>query len=105
MLPVTRTKVPTVNKQGAVAGCVLRGSSPGNQGLRLRVLEEQLRGHDGPITGRFVILGVGDNRHSDSLAALLNGATDALEVVALIRREHAACVSVVNRNILVVEEN
>jgi hypothetical protein len=95
----------TVNKQGAAAGSVLRGSSPINEGLRLRVLQEQARGTDGPIRGRFLILDVGDNKHSDSLAALLDRATDALEVLALIRREHAGCVSVVNTNILAVEEN
>jgi hypothetical protein len=68
-------------------------------------LQEQARGHDGPIRGRFVILGVGDNKHSPALAALLGRATDAGEVLALIRREHEACVSVVNTNILVVEED
>jgi hypothetical protein len=95
----------TVNKQGAAAGSVLRGSSPINEGLRLRVLQEQARGTDGPIRGRFLILDVGDNKHSDALTALLDRATDALEVLALIRREHAGCVSVVNTNILAVEEN
>jgi hypothetical protein len=68
-------------------------------------LQEQARGNDGPIRGRFVILGVGDNKHSHALAALLGRATDAGEVLALIRREHEACVSVVNTNILVVEED
>jgi hypothetical protein len=98
-------RILTVNKQGAAAGRVLRGSSPINEGLRLRVLQEQPRGNDGPIRGRFLILDVGNNKHSDALTALLGRATDALEVLALIRREHEGCVSVVNTNILAMEEN
>lgn len=71
----------------------------------MRVLQEQATGNDGPIRGRFLILDVGDNKHSDALTALLGRATDALEVLALIRREHPDCVSVVNTNILAVEEH
>jgi hypothetical protein len=103
MPPVTRTKVPTVNRGGAAAGSVLCGASPGNQGLRLRVLEEQARGNDGPLQGGFVILDAGDNKHSDALASLLHRVTDAREVLALIRRGHAGCVSVANANVLALE--
>ena len=93
-----------VNKSGAAAGCVLRGSGPNNQGIRLRILQGQSKGSDGPVRGRFAILDVGDNMHSGALAHLLHQVTDAAEVLAIIRRGHAGCVSVVNTNILVLEE-
>ena len=97
------TKPPTVNTTGADAGRVLRGASPNNHGLRLLVAEAQPRGKDGAITGGFVILHAGDNKHAPSLAALLHRPTDAAEVLAVIRRHHAGCVHVVNTNILVLE--
>src|SRR5262245_19583198 len=100
-----RTRPPSVNTLGAAAGCVVRGSGVNNQGLRLRVSQEQVRGSDGGIKGGFVILDVGDNRHSGALAALLGRVTDAAEVLGAIRRLHPGCVSVVNTNILVPEEN
>jgi hypothetical protein len=53
--------------------------------------------------GRFVILDVGDNIHSESLLGLLQRPTDAAEVVALRRRRSPGCVSVTNVNILTVE--
>jgi hypothetical protein len=84
-------------------GCILGGASPQNRGLRLRIVQDQPRGTDGPIAGGFHILDVGDNLHSDALAALLGKVTDADEVVRTIRREHPGCVNVVNANILVVE--
>ena len=56
-----RTRSLAVSEQGAVAGCVLRGDSRSNSGLRIRVLQEQARGHDGAVKGPFVILDVGAN--------------------------------------------
>jgi hypothetical protein len=97
------TRQPTVNASGAEAGRVLRGAGPNNSGLRLQVAEAQRPGKDGAITGGFVILDAGDNKHADALAALLHRPTDAEEVLAVIRRHHAACVNVVNTNLLVVE--
>lgn len=98
-----QTQPLTVSKQGASAGCILRGCGGNNQGLRLRVLQDQPRKNDGPITGEFVILDVGDNRHSDVLAELLHKVTNAKEVLELIRGQHTACVSVANANILALE--
>ena len=97
------TKPPTVNTTGADAGRVLRGVSRHNHGLRLLVAQAQPRGKDGAITGGFVILHAGDNKHAQSLADLLHRPTDAEEVLAVIRRRHAGCVHVVNTNILVLE--
>jgi hypothetical protein len=99
------TKAFKVNRQGAVAGSVLCGSGLNNRGLRLRVLHEQARGHDGALKGRFVILDVGDNTHSPYLAALLQRVTDAEEVAGIIRRHSRGCVNVANANILVVEQH
>jgi len=92
-----------VSLRGAAAGSVLCGVGMNNQGVRVRVFQEQKRGNDGPVQGRVVILDVGDNRHSDSLRPLLNRTTDAVEVVRLIREHHPGCVSVANANILAVE--
>jgi hypothetical protein len=50
-----------------------------------------------------VILDAGDNKHAQALAALLHRPTDAGEVLAAIRRRYAACVHVVNANILFLE--
>jgi hypothetical protein len=75
-----------------------------NQGLRIRISQEQAPGNSGAIRGSFVILSTGDNKHSDALAPLLNQTTDATVVVRAIRERHAGCVSVANANILVVEE-
>src|SRR5438552_2387619 len=86
MTVMRRTGWRTVNKHGAVAGCVLRGAGTNNQGLRLRILQEQARGNDGPLKGGFVILDVGDNKHSQSLAGLLQQVTDAEEVLGVIRQ-------------------
>lgn len=94
-----------VNFCGAQAGSILCGSGMNNQGLRLRICQAQSRGSDGPIQGSFVILDVGDNKHSDSLAPLLNQMTNAAEVIRLIRERHPGCVSVANTNILVAEAN
>jgi hypothetical protein len=98
-----RTGPPTVNNCGAAAGSVLRGTVPNNQGLRLRVLEDQPRGREGPLAGRFVLLDAGDNKHADALAHLLHRETDAREVLAALRRLRPGCVSVANTNILTAE--
>jgi hypothetical protein len=95
--------VPTVNDSGAAAGSVLRGAVPNNQGLRLRVLEDQAPGREGPVAGRFVLLDAGDNKHADALEALLHRETDAAEVLAALRRRRPGCVSVANTNILTAE--
>jgi hypothetical protein len=89
-----------VNGSGAPAGSVLLGSGPNDHGLRLRVLQEQSRGHDGPLRGQFVILDAGDNMHSQALGALAGRATDAAEVLRAIRTLHPGCVSVANTNVL-----
>jgi hypothetical protein len=94
-----------VNARGAGAGCILRGSGLHNQGLRLRVSQEQPRGHDGAIQGTFVILDVGHNMHSPALKALLQKVTDADEVLEIIRQRHASCVNIANTNILALEED
>ena len=90
----------SVGRLGAEPDAVLRGVGEHNRGLLLRSTEAQARGHDGPIQGPFVIVDVGDNRHSDTLSPLLNKVTDAGEVLALLRKKHPACVSVVNANSL-----
>jgi hypothetical protein len=92
-----------VSQTGAKMGCILCGAAPNNTGLRLRILQDQARGRDGPISGSFQILSVGDSKYSESLEGLLGRATDAEEVVRLIRREHPGCVSIVNANILILE--
>lgn len=97
------TKARTVSTLGAAADCVLCGVSPTNQGLRLKVLHDQDKGHCGAIRGPFLILDVGDNKHAQALEGLLNRVTDAAEVLAIIRRRHPACVHVVNANILAVQ--
>jgi hypothetical protein len=95
----------TVKQQGAAAGSVVRGVGTSNSGLRLCVLEEQPPGVDGPIRGNFVILDVGDNKHSSSLQPLLGRPTNAQEVLAIIRREYTACVNVANTNSLAPEQH
>jgi hypothetical protein len=94
---------PTVHTVEAPEGSILCGAGHNNRGLRLKVLQGQEPGHAGPIRGRFVILDAGQNRHADALAALLGRPTDALEVLALIRRKYPGCVSVVNTDLLAVE--
>jgi hypothetical protein len=94
----------SVNRSGAAVGSVLLGSCTNNQGLRLRVLQEQPRGHDGPLRGQFVILDVGDNKHSQALAALAGRVTDAGEVLRAIRQLHPGCVSVANVGVLALEQ-
>jgi hypothetical protein len=93
-----------VSKTGAPANAILRGSGISNQGLRLRILLDQPRGKDGPVDGPVVIVDAGKNRHSQVLAPLVNRITDSQEVLQLIRKDHPACVNVVNANILALEE-
>src|SRR4051794_26729172 len=100
-----RVTTLSVSKHGAVAGCVLRGSGLNNRGLRLKVIQEQARGNEGPIKGSFVILDVGDNIHTQSLGPLLGQVADAAAVTGMIRQAHPGCVSVVNANLLVVEKS
>jgi hypothetical protein len=100
-----RGRSPSIDKVGAKAGCVLCGSSKNNQGLRLRISQDQPRGHDGAITGTFQILGVGDNKHSQALHGLLGKMTSSEEIIGIIRREYPGCVHVANTNILVLETN
>ena len=103
MATMRQTRSLSVNSQGAPAGSILCGCGLNNQGLRLRLLQEQKKGHDGPIQGRFVVLDVGANMHADALRPLMHRETDAEQVVGLIREAHAGCVSPVNANILVPE--
>jgi hypothetical protein len=106
MSSLGRTRVGrSVNRSGAAAGCVLRGSGGNNRGLRLQVLQEQPRGHDGPLRGPFVILDVGDDMHSQALGELAGRMTDAEEVLRAIRRLHPGCVSVANVGTLALEQS
>src|SRR5205823_2584594 len=102
MLP-PRTKEATVSRTGANSGRILCGSGINNQGLRLQISHGQTKGNHGPIEGRFVIIDVGDNMHSKSLEKLLHRATNAEEVLGIIRLLHPACVNVVNASILLLE--
>lgn len=103
-MPLVGSNSPqAVGTRGANAGTVLRGTGRNNRGLRLRVLQVQDRGHDGPIAGGFLILDVGDNKHADALRPVLGRPTDAQEVLGVIRRQSSGCVSVVNANILTPE--
>jgi hypothetical protein len=98
-------KVLTVSMRGASAGAVLRGCGVSNQGLVVKVLQEQVKGNDGGLKGRFLILDPGTNKHSPVLRELLQRPTDAAEVLGLIRRQHPGCVSVVNANSLVASDD
>jgi hypothetical protein len=96
--------VRTITFSGANAHSILLGVSPTNQGLRLQIMEEQPKNGLGPIKGRFVLLDAGDNKHADTLSDLVGKVTDAQEVLRLIREQSPSCVSVVNTNLLTVEE-
>ena len=97
------TQQKRVSDTGAPSGSILCGTSPHNEGLRLKILRDQPKGDSGPIKGQFQILDAGTNKHSDSLQRFLGVTTDAKEVIAMLRRAYPACVSVVNANILTVE--
>lgn len=103
MFPLAKPQ-RSVSQLGAEAGATLRGIGEHNRGLVLRSAQPQSRGHNGAIQGPFVILEVGDNRHSDTLTELLNKETNAQEVLSLIRKKHPACVSVVNANSLTADQ-
>jgi hypothetical protein len=99
------SKLPrrSVSDLGAAAGSVLRGVGMNNQGLRIRVLKGQPRGHGGAVGGRFLLLDTGDNLHSRVLDPLAGRETDAAEVLGLVRQGHPGCVCPANANILEVE--
>ena len=99
-----RPLLKRVTDTGAPSGSILRGLVPHNEGLRLRVLQEQPRGATGPIQGRIEIIDVGNNKHSNSLSQLLGVTTDAQEVLTILRQASPACVNVVNANILTWKE-
>jgi hypothetical protein len=102
-MPRSQATRAKVSVHGAPAGSVLCGSGMNNQGLRLRVVQTQTSGIDGPIRGGFVILNVGDNKHSETLAPLVDQITNAFEVLERIRKRHPGCVNVANANNLVSE--
>ncbi len=102
MLP-RRKKPANVSHLGANTGQTLCGFGLNNQGLRLQLSQNQMKGNQGSIQGLFVILDVGDNMHSHALEHLLHRSTNAEEVVSVIRRLHPSCVNPVNANILAVE--
>ena len=102
LFPITKSQ-NSVARLGAEPHSILRGVGDNNQGLRLRLTQAQARGHVGPIQGPFVIFDAGNNRHSETLSALLHKETNAEEVLALLRRKHPACVNVVNANNLMFE--
>src|SRR4051794_5502245 len=93
-----------VSKHGAPANALLRGSGISNQGLLVRVLQEQPRGKDGPIEGSLIIVDAGRNRHTQALLSFVNRISDSQELLQVIRRDHPACVNVVNANILALAE-
>jgi hypothetical protein len=93
-----------VSNCGAAAGSVLGGARLSNRGLRLRVLQEQAQGEEGPLQGRFVVLDVGDNLCSPFLQPLLGGETDAAEVRGLLPQEHAGFVNIAHTGNLVLVE-
>lgn len=104
-MSITRKAEPEhVGRCGARAGSVLRGTTLHNAGLRLRVIQEQVRGVQGPIRGPFVILDAGANMHSHSLEGLLGAVTDSGELLRAIRAGHPSCLSVVNTHLLVPED-
>ena len=94
----------TVWRTGAQTGCILGGATESNKGLRIRILQAQPKGVDGPIGGVFQILDAGDNKHAEFLAPLLGKTADADTVLGTIRRAHPSCVNIVNTNLLFVEE-
>ena len=88
---------------GASTGCILIGTGQHNRGLRVQLLHDQQPGHGGPLEGDFVLLDAGDNKHSAALLPVVGQVTTAAALLALIRRKHPGCVSVVNGHSLAVE--
>jgi hypothetical protein len=68
----------SVWRTGAQTGCILGGATESNKGLRIRILQAQPKGVDGPIGGVFQILDAGDNKHAEFLAPLLGKTADAV---------------------------
>ena len=97
------TKPVVVSQIGASVGSILRGTTFNNQGLRLRILQAQKKGDDGPIRGAFVLLSLGESRHAASLSHLLGQLTNAADVLVAIRQHSPACVHVVNTGSLAIE--
>jgi hypothetical protein len=97
-------KPRVVSQDGAPQESILYGVGHNNHGLRLRVLQQQPKGDEGPICGSIVVLDVGDNRHADALVPFLGRVTTALEVLAALRVQSPACVHVVNASALAVEK-
>jgi hypothetical protein len=91
-----------VGQTGALQSSILCGGSAHNQGLRLRIMQTQAIG-EWSIQGPFVILDVGNNRHSQVLASLQGRATDAQEVLEVTHHQAGTCISVVNSNALCLE--
>ena len=79
------TRQERVSDSGALGGCILCGTSPHNEGLRLKVLCDQPKANSGPIKGEFQVLDEGCNKHSNSLQRLLGVTTDAKKVIAILR--------------------
>jgi hypothetical protein len=94
----------TVAQTRAQAGGVLHGAVKRNKGLRVRISQDQPPGHPGPLRGLFEILDAWKNPHTAILEGLLGRATDAAEVLRVIRQGHRPRVSVVNANILTAEQ-
>jgi hypothetical protein len=69
----------------------------------VKVFDDQPKGTDGGLKGKFTILDVGDNVNTWRLDALLGQVTDAEEVLQIIRKERPGCVNVVNTNVLALE--
>jgi hypothetical protein len=106
MRPIGKVRQSLINRLGAAAGSMVGGCCDFNLGLRVQVLENQPRDHDGPLFGRFIIADVGTNANSACLRFLLNRETDANEVLSAIRHEHPTRISVVNaRNLVLVSSS
>ncbi len=101
----TSAKPAVVSQTGAHADSILCGTGPNNRGLRIRILQAQAKGDDGPIRGNFVLLSTGDDRHALTLAPFLGKITNAQETLRALRRHSPACVHVVNAGALAVEAN
>jgi hypothetical protein len=103
---MSATKSETVKGTGAAAGSILTGSEAVNQGLRLRIYDEQPPGHGGRIQGQFDLLDAGSGPYAhyltDVVGQTFEAASDLIELVA----RHAGaeqCRHILNANLLVVE--
>ena len=94
----------TVHATGAAAGSVLKGISPHNKDLRLRVYQDQAKSDGGPIQGVFQLLHAGDNKYAAILDGFVGRDLTAAELLVAIRRDYPQCVSVVNASALAVEK-